>query len=236
MSVPSEDGAYGEDLPLDPLAIELPASVDGEGAEERGAMSPRSAPTSVIGDEVRHFREVEQGEILEEGILPIAQVPVAQAENAGDDNAHGEEPSHNFRQGQRNSGGSAVFSEDDIHYPPPPPPGSSFPGNGGQFAGEEGYQPPPQRRASVNAAAAEGNGTDMPFKIDSQGYIDLDHAHRVINNLRDLGGAQEMLADALNAVNDYLAGIMAERDSARQAHEDIELQCIRAEATNEEWE
>ena len=103
MSVPSEDGAYGEDHPL---GIELPASVDGEGAEERGAMSPRSAPTSVIGDEARHFREVEQGEILEEGILPIAQVPVAQAENAGDDNAHGEEPPHNFRQGQRNSGGS----------------------------------------------------------------------------------------------------------------------------------
>ena len=224
MSVPSEDGVYGEDHPL---GIELPASEDGEAAEERGVISPQSARASIIGDEVlpNDELEIEQVEILEGENRPPAQGEVAQAENAGNANAHGEEPSHNFRQGQRNSGGSAVFSEDDIHYPPPPPPGSTFPGNGGQFAGEEGYQPPLQRGASVNAAAAEGNGTDMPFKLDSKGVIDLDLAHHTINNIGDLGVAKEMMKDAFGMVNDYLQALMAERDSARRAHEEMELQC-----------
>ena len=176
MSVPSEDGAYGEDHPLDPLAIELPASVDGEGAEERGEMSPRSARTSIIGDEVLPNDELE---ILEGENQPPAQGEVAQAENAGNANVHGEAPPRNFRQDQRRSGESAVLPGDDIPYPPAPPPGSIFPGNGGQFVGDNGYPPPPQRGASVNAAAAEGNGTAMPFQLDSQGLIDLAHCQDI---------------------------------------------------------
>ena len=44
---------------------------------------------------------------------------------------------------------------------------------------------------------------------------------------------RNMMADALGAVNDHLRAIMAERDSARQAHEEVELQCRIAEATGD---
>ena len=125
MSVPSEDGAYGEDHPLDPLGIELPASVDGEAAEERGEISPRSARASIVGDQVlpNDELEIQQVDILEGENRPPAQGEVAQAENAGNANEHGEEPPHNFRQGQRNSGGSAVLPQIN---PSPTPPGSTF--------------------------------------------------------------------------------------------------------------
>jgi hypothetical protein len=235
MSVPSEDGGYGEDHPL---AIELPASVDGERAEERGEMSPRSAPTSIIGDEARpnDELEIEQVEILDEN-LQIAQEQVAQAEDAGNATAHGGESPSNFRRGSRNSGGSAVVPELDIQYPsPPPPPGSTFPGNGQQFVEDNGYSPLPERGVSVDAAAAEGNSTDMQFKLDSQGVIDLALAQHIIDNIGDLGVAKEMMTDAFGKLNDYMQVLIAKRDSARLGHEEIELQCRQAEATANEWE